>query len=81
MGGPPAPRRERIAIDVVVAGVGPNGLMPACELALGCRQDSSSQDVGGYGEGARVVEDVGVGGDFVHELVDRPGRTGAPRGG
>jgi hypothetical protein len=32
------------------------------------------QDVGGKGEGARVVEDVGVGGEFVHELVDRPGR-------
>lgn len=32
------------------------------------------QGVGGKGEGARVVEDVGVGGKLVHELVDRPGR-------
>ncbi|MBA8953161.1 hypothetical protein HNR61_004811 [Actinomadura namibiensis] len=32
------------------------------------------QGVGGQGEGARVVDDLGVGGEFVDELVDGPGR-------
>nr|WSY49041.1 hypothetical protein OG999_02030 [Streptomyces sp. NBC_00886] len=31
------------------------------------------EDVGGQGEVACFVDDAGVGGEFVHELVDGPG--------
>jgi hypothetical protein len=58
---------------VIVAGLAPGGALPASPGAEQVGGEGVPKDVGGQGEVACFVDDVGVGGEFVHELVDGPG--------